>query len=56
MKNNTLQEFQEFLRSRRLVQEKYITYYDYCASSFLAFTKKDKHLGHELKVIGDFVY
>lgn len=38
MKNDILPEFQEFLRTRRLVQKKYISYYAYWASKFFNYS------------------
>ncbi len=50
MINDVLQEFQEFLHSRRLVHQKYIPYYAYWASKFLSFSNKHTNLNHELCV------
>ena len=50
MKNKLLPEFQGFLRSRRLVNEKYIHFYAYWASKFLSFSNKSVIPNHELQV------
>jgi len=50
MKSNILPEFQKFLRSRRFVQEKYIPFYAYWASNFLAFSNRNEYLNHDLSV------
>ena len=50
MNNDVLPEFQEFLRSRRFVQEKYIPFYAYWASIFLAFSNRNEYLNHDLRV------
>lgn len=50
MKNNTLPEFQEFLRSRSLVHKNYIPFYAYWASKFLAFSNDHENLRHELRI------
>ncbi len=50
MKNNTLPEFQEFLRSRNLVNEKYIQFYAHWASKFLTFSNDHENLRHELRI------
>ncbi|MHA2039815.1 MAG: hypothetical protein ACW98X_25645 [Promethearchaeota archaeon] len=48
MNKNDLAEFQEFLRSRRLVLEKYITFYAHRARKFPAFSDNNKNLRHDL--------
>ncbi|GBE41521.1 hypothetical protein BMS3Bbin09_01425 [bacterium BMS3Bbin09] len=50
MQNTILLEFQEFLSASNLVQEKYIPYYAYWSSKFLAFSNKNKELNHDLQV------
>jgi integron integrase len=50
MIRNVLQEFQEFLHSRRLVQQKYIPYYAYWASKFMSFSNKRTNINNELCV------
>ncbi len=50
MKDNTLPEFQEFLLSRRLVNEKYIQFYAHWASKFLTFSNDHENLRHELRI------
>lgn len=50
MKNNILPEFREFLRSRNLVDKKYITFYAYWASKFLIFSNNNESLNHELRI------
>ena len=50
MKNNTLPKFQEFLRSRSLVQQNYIPFYAYWASGFLTFSNNNETLNHELRI------
>ncbi len=50
MENQLLPEFQEFLRSRRLVNKKYIHFYAYWASKFLSFSNKNMGLNYELQV------
>ncbi|MEN8264096.1 MAG: integron integrase [Nitrospirota bacterium] len=50
MKKNVLAEFQEYLRSNNLVQEKYIPFYAHWASKFLVFTTNNSKLNHDLQV------
>ena len=50
MYSNVLPEFQNYLRSKSLVDEKYIPYYAYWASNFLAFSNRNEGLNHDLKV------
>jgi hypothetical protein len=50
MENQLLPEFQGFLRSRRLVNEKYIHFYAYWASKLLSFSNKSVIPNHELQV------
>ncbi len=50
MINNTLPEFQEYLRSKSLVNEKYIPYYAYWASNFIAFSNRNENLTYDLSV------
>jgi hypothetical protein len=50
MKKLTLPEFQEFLRTKSLVKEKYIPFYANWASKFLAFSKNEVNLSHDLQV------
>jgi hypothetical protein len=56
MKNEVLPEFQNYLRSNSLVQEKYIPFYAHWASKFLAFSKNDPHLSRDLQVRKFFNY
>jgi hypothetical protein len=48
MKNIVLPEFQEYLRSKSLVNANYIRYYAYWASKFSAFSKNIDNLSHEV--------
>jgi hypothetical protein len=50
MKKNVLTEFQEYLRSNSLVQEKYIPFYAQWARKFLAFSTSNNNLSHDLMV------
>jgi hypothetical protein len=50
MYSNVLPEFQEYLRSKSLVNEKYIPYYAYWASNLLAFSNRNEYLNHDLRV------
>ena len=56
MKSDILPEFQKFLRSRHIVQKHYIPFYACWASKFLAFSKNDPNLSHDLKVQKFFNY
>ena len=49
MKNIVLPEFQKYLHSKRLVHEKYIRFYAHWASIFLAFSKNNGNLSHDLQ-------
>lgn len=46
----TLPEFQDFLRSRRVVPEKNVPYYAHWASKFLAFSNSNGDLRQELRI------
>ena len=48
MNKTALSEFQDYLRSNSLVQEKYIPFYAQWASKFLAFAISNKNLSHDL--------
>ena len=50
MKNNTLPEFQKYLRSKNLVNEKYIKFYANWARKFLAFSDSNRNLSRDLQV------
>ena len=50
MKNEVLPEFQNYLRSNSLVQEKYIQFYAYWARSFLDFSKNNSNLSRDLQI------
>ncbi|GBD97734.1 MAG TPA: hypothetical protein ENG83_12510 [Nitrospirae bacterium] len=50
MRKMVLPEFQEYLRSKSLVNEKYIRFYAHWARKFLAFSKNDPNLSHDLQV------
>jgi hypothetical protein len=50
MKNIVLPKFQEYLRSKSLINEKYIPYYAHWARKFLAFSKSINNLSHEVRV------
>ncbi len=50
MNKTDLSEFQEYLRSNSLVQEKYIRFYAQWASKFLAFSTRNNNLSHDLQV------
>jgi hypothetical protein len=50
MKKLQLQDVREFLRSRRLVNEKYIPFYAQWARKFLSFSDNSKHPGHDLRI------
>ncbi len=50
MNNHLLPEFQEFLRLRRFVNEKYIPFYAHWASKFLIFSNTNEALSHDLKI------
>lgn len=45
-----LPEYQEYLRSKSLVKEKYITYYAYWASKFLSFSNNNNELNQDLQI------
>ena len=51
MKSDVLPEFQEYLRSKSLVNEKYIAFYAHWASKFLAFSKSNDNFSHEVRVL-----
>ncbi|RJQ55914.1 MAG: hypothetical protein C4526_02785 [Nitrospiraceae bacterium] len=50
MNGNVLPEFQEFLLAHDLVNKKYIAFYAYWSSKFLAFSNGREGLTHELRV------
>ena len=50
MKKSQLQDFKEFLRSRKLIHEKYIPFYTQWARKFLSFSDNSKHPGHDLRI------
>ena len=50
MRKIILPEFQEYLRSKSIVTEKYIPFYAHWASKFLAFSKDDQNLTYDLQV------
>lgn len=50
MRKVLLPEFQEFLRSRRLVHDKYIPFYAHWARSFLVFSENDAQLTNDLTI------
>ena len=50
MKNIILPNFQDYLRSKGLIDEKYISYYALWARIFLAFSKCNVNLSHDLQV------
>ncbi|HDH12397.1 MAG TPA: hypothetical protein ENG83_09445 [Nitrospirae bacterium] len=50
MRKIVLPEFQEYLRAKSLVHEKYISFYAHWARKFLAFSKKERNLSHDLQV------
>ncbi|MBI4843099.1 MAG: hypothetical protein HY809_02085 [Nitrospirae bacterium] len=50
LNKKVLPEFQEFLLSRRLVQEKHLSYYAHWVSKFLFFSNKNQKLTDELKI------
>ncbi len=50
MTNNTLPEFQEFLRSRALAPDKSIPFYAYWASRFMSFCNENRDLSMSLKI------
>ena len=50
MKKTTLPQFQEFLRTKSLVKEKYIPFYANWASKFLTFSENEGNLSHDLQV------
>ncbi len=50
MKSVLLPEFQEYLRSKSLVNEKYIQFYAHWASQFLVFSTSNNNLSHDLRV------
>jgi hypothetical protein len=56
MKNIILPEFQDYLRSKSLVNAKYIPYFALWASKFLAFSENDANLSHDLQVQKFFNY
>ena len=50
MRKTTLPTFQEFLRTKSLVKEKYIPFYANWASKFLSFSRSNGSLSHDLQV------
>ncbi|MCK5504164.1 MAG: hypothetical protein KAJ10_03330 [Thermodesulfovibrionia bacterium] len=50
MRKIVLPEFQDYLRSKSLVNEKYIPFYAHWARKFLSFSDNSKHLGHDLRI------
>jgi hypothetical protein len=50
MRKIVLPEFQDYLRSKSLVKEKYIPFYAHWASKFLSFSDSSKHPGHDLRI------
>ncbi len=50
MTNNTLPEFQEFLRSRALAPDKSIPFYAYWVSRFMVFGNENRDLSVSLKI------
>lgn len=50
MTNNTLPEFQEFLRSRALAPDKSIPFYAYWVSRFMVFCNENRDLSVSLKI------
>ncbi len=50
MRKDVLPDFQKFLGSRGLVQEKYLSYYAYWVSRFLAFSNNNENLSRDLKI------
>jgi hypothetical protein len=50
VKKLTLPEFQEYLRTKSLVNVKYIPFYANWASKFLTFSKNEGNLSHDLQV------
>jgi hypothetical protein len=50
VKKLTLPEFQEYLRTKSLINEKYIPFYANWASKFLAFSRNEGNLSHDLQV------
>ena len=51
MKSDVLPEFQEYLRSKSLVNEKHIAFYAHWASKFQAFSKSNNNFSHEVRVL-----
>ena len=56
MRKIVLPEFQDYLRSKSLVNEKYIPFYAHWASKFLAFLKDNENLSSDLQVQKFFNY
>jgi integron integrase len=56
MREIVLPEFQNYLRSKSLVNEKYIPFYAHWASKFLAFSENDPNLSRDLQVQKFFNY
>jgi len=50
MNDQLLPEFQKYLHSKSLVQEKYIPFYANWAREFLTYSINNENLTHELKV------
>ena len=50
MRQIVLPEFQDYLRSKSLVSEKYIPYYAHWARNFLAFSKNHSNLNRDLQI------
>jgi integron integrase len=48
--NKVLTDYQDFLLSRGLVQEKYVSYYAHWASRYLAFSNRNENLSADLKI------
>ncbi len=49
MKSIVLPEFQEYLRSKSPVNEKYIQFYSHWASKFVVFSISNGNLSHDLR-------
>jgi hypothetical protein len=56
MNKIVLPKFQEYLRSKSLVNKKYIPFYAHWASNSLAFSKNDPNLNRDLQVRKFFNY
>ena len=54
IKESILPDFQEFLRSRKLVPDKNISYYAHWVSRFLHYCNKNKQLDHN-KLVMEFM-